>query len=683
MATLEQLQQALIAADKAGAADDARALANAILAIKQKTPEQPKAPEFEDPGLGKSMLIGAGRTFDRVGKGMQQLYYGATGNQKELDALKARAASDDAAYKPLAEARPFATGIGEALPSLALPGAGAGSALANAGRLALAGAIPGALEYGTAGERAGRAALGAAAGVAVPAAAAIGKTAKAFVEPITQGGREKIAGRLLNRVAGDNADAIAQRLSSAAPLVPGSLPTAGQVAESGGIAALERAMSQANPEAYTQRAMEQASARLQALRSIAQDDAARSAQEELVKKTAKTLYGDAFKESIDVSPELLKLASRPSMRAAEKRAIGLSSEMSRQFGAKLEDLRPKYVNVGPREFSARVIDQGPSEFIPGLRPEVWVNASRTEPDAAMRGLGISKIVDDTLYGGRVPQTYIEVPGKTVERTIRGGKSAQEFLEIPPVSSVPVGDVHSLKMGMDALLSDRTLGIAGREAAAIKATRERLLDLLPESYQKARRSHIELNKPIHQMDIASELMKKVAPALSDYGALAQETGATYAKALRGGDELAKSVTGLKNAKIAEIMTPEQMALLDGVGRDLGRKANLERLARDGGSDTFQKIAMSNIAEQSGVPRVMGGLLSMPGVNRATRWIYEDADTKMQGLLADALLNPSETAKLMAGAKRLPLPNNPKTRKLIEQSLLRAGLLAAPASSSLAD
>ena len=57
--------------------------------------------------------------------------------------------------------------------------------------------------------------------------------------------------------------------------------------------------------------------------------------------------------------------------------------------------------------------------------------------------------------------------------------------------------------------------------------------------------------------------------------------------------------------------------------------------------------------------------------------------MQGLLSDALLSPGQTAKLMTEAERKLLANNPKARKVLEQSILRTGLLGAPSAYSLTD
>lgn len=590
--------------------------------------------QAEDPGVGKSLLIGAGRTFDRIGKGMQQLYYGATGNQAAQDDLAKRAAEEDKAYQGLKDIRPWATGIGEAAPSMVLPAGGAATLLGNAGRMAAAGAVPGLLEYGDAGDRLKRGAIGAAAGAAFPVAGAAVKTVKSLAEPLYNSGREAIIARTMNRVAGDNAGAVAQRMAQAGELVPGSAPTAAQVAESGGIAALERAAAAANPEAYAQRGMEQANARLNALRAIAGTPAARAAQEKVVNDTARGLYGDAFKESIDVTPELVGIMRRPSVRAAESRAVKLADEFQYPFVSTLDNLTPKYVPIR------------------GRASEAVIDAPVIGKDPAFGGLGVNVEKRGLLDAGPAPR--------------------QEYFEVPPLESVPVRDMHTIKMGMDSLLSDHTLGIAGREAAGVRRTREGLLDMLPESYQKARQAHIELNKPIHQMDIAQELVKRVTPALSDYGALAKETGAKYASALRDGDALAKEVTGLKNATMSSMMTPDQMQTLTRIAQDIARKTNAQELGRGVGSDTAQKLAMNNIAAQSGMPRVVGGLLDLPGVGRATNWVYRDSDEKMLSMLADTLLDPKKAATLMTDQQRKWLQNNPNVRRLIEQSAIRPAL-----------
>ena len=133
-----------------------------VSAIRKLSPAQaqPTSPA-DGVGAWHAGLIAAGRSTDKVVKGAQQLYYGAMGNDKALAALKAESESDDAAYEPLQKARPIATGIGEMVPAMAVPIGGGVGVFGKMGRAALGGAIPGALSYGDAGERASGALTGA------------------------------------------------------------------------------------------------------------------------------------------------------------------------------------------------------------------------------------------------------------------------------------------------------------------------------------------------------------------------------------------------------------------------------------------------------------------------------------------------------------------------------------------
>lgn len=126
-----------------------------------------KAPQFapiktawDEAGPIDALTIAAGRSTDKIVDGVRQLYNKAVRDDKTLAEIDAKQKDNDAAYSPLKAARPVATGIGEAVPSLAVPVgsvAGAGSFILKS---ALAGAAPGALSYGSADERMKAAALG-------------------------------------------------------------------------------------------------------------------------------------------------------------------------------------------------------------------------------------------------------------------------------------------------------------------------------------------------------------------------------------------------------------------------------------------------------------------------------------------------------------------------------------------
>ena len=571
-------------------------------------PQKPK-PQIEDPGFGQTLLIGAGKTFDRIGDGMAQALLSARGETSALAGLKQNVQAKDELYKPLQEMRPVATGIGEALPSMAIPAGGSATVAGNMLRMGAAGAIPGALEYGSLEERGKRAAIGGAAGASFPVLGAGLRSAKAFIEPLYESGRKSIVGRVLNQVAGDDAAAVLQRLKAAQPLVPGSLPTAAQVAENGGIAAMERAAAQANPSAYTSRAMEQASARMNALRGIAGDDASMAAAKAARSAATQGAYSAATKATYTVDPVLAGLLNRPAVQQAMARAKTLAENEGRKFSFD--------VNLPAN---------------PGANPKSWAGAQR-------------------------------VSSKQIT-----GQGLQD-----------------LKMAMDDMLADPMSGFAGKSGDAVRRLRGDIVSWMeganPE-FKAARTKFAEMSKPVNQMQVGQALLDKVAPALSDFGALGQESGAQFARAMRNADQTVRTATQFKGAKsMAEVMTPDQMGTLNAVGQDLARKANAQNLGRGVGSDTFQKLSMNNIAQRSGMPRLAGGLLELPGISRATRWMYQGADDQAQGLLANALLIPQEAAALMeAASKQGLLTGSPKTRKVLEQTLLRSGLLAAPYASA---
>lgn len=561
----------------------------------------------DDPGAIMSALIGAGWTFDRVVKGMQQIYHGAAAHDKPahdkaLADLKSNADEEARLYKPLADQHPIATAIGETLPALAIPVGGTAGVVGTIGKLALSGALPGALEYGSAADRAKRATVGAAAGTVggvvapkivnavVKGVPAVARAGRAAIEPLTEGGRQMIAGRTLVNAAGDDAATVAQKLAAAGEMVPGSAPTAAQVAENGGVAALERSVAASQPADFAQRGMEQAAARTQALRGVAQDETARAAAVAARKAQTSPKYQQAANQEVQVDPALAQLLERPSVQKALARAQKIAEEQGRTFGLS---------SGTPAKAGQPLLD---------------------ESGAVIANLGAAPAI----------------PGKVTGQTLQ-----------------------DLKMGMDALLSDPTSGIAKHEANLIKETRGQLMNWMEgriPGLKDARTTYADMSKPIGQMDVGQELLRAIEPALNDFGGLARETGNKYAIALRNADQTAVKATGFKGNGMRDLMTPDQMGTLESVAGDLARKANSQDLGRGVGSDTFQKLAMSNIAERSGAPGVVGAALDFPGVSKVAKFLYRDPEEKIQTLIAQSLLDPKSAAGLMqeAIAKGKPKP-----------------------------
>jgi hypothetical protein len=145
---------------------DGMSEAEIVAALKANEPQQSGAElTAKSTGFGEAFMASAGKKTQDMLDGILQLYLKAAGDDKALGGLATSVAARNAEFAPLLKERPVATGLGSALPAMAVPGAGAGYLGAMA-----AAALPELLSYGTAAERAskgGVAALGGAAGRAI------------------------------------------------------------------------------------------------------------------------------------------------------------------------------------------------------------------------------------------------------------------------------------------------------------------------------------------------------------------------------------------------------------------------------------------------------------------------------------------------------------------------------------
>jgi hypothetical protein len=573
----------------------------------------------EDPGLLQSALIGAGRTTDRIVKGVKQAYYAATSpwapeNAAKLDELQQSATADNKAYAPLQQMHPFATGVGEAVPSMVVPMGGSATLMGNAARMAFAGALPGALEYGSLGERGSRAAWGAAAGAAVPLTVSAVKTTKALLEPTYEAGQRTILSRLLNRAAGDEASDVAARLSGSTELVPGSLPTAAQVAENGGISALERSASAVNPQAYTARAMQQANARAAALGSIAQTPEALADAIKSRKDITKPLYDAALSQTVESSQDLKSVLQR----------------------------------------------------LPG---SIWNKASNLAQLDTGTALSVAK---DAPAGIKVVTDASGVPMLQDVAGQAGSYSAKAL--------------HYLKLALDDTISTGPqVGIGSVEQGLTNNVRSNLLGQLDQNvpgYQAARNTYSAMSEPINQMQVGQAFYNKMVPPLRDLGARTGETSAKYAGFMRDSSGLVQDATGMGGKTLEDVMSPQQMSTLTAVGQDLARKANAENLGRGVGSDTVQKLAMSNVINQAGFGKLGESALNIPAIHSIVQMVYPSANDEMAKKLAQVLLNPKAAADLMQRTSPKLLADNPRLRNAFAQLLMRPGLAIAPVAANAA-
>jgi hypothetical protein len=279
--------------------------------------------ELYSPTSGMSGIdkfrAGIGKAFSDTALGVKQLL----GMASEKDVIEARERDRPLMQTGAGMAGNVLGNVAATVPMAFVPGVntigGAAAAGAGLGMLQSAGSLE---------ERGKNVLYGAAGGAAVPAAVTGLRTAKAFVEPFYQGGRERIIGRALNSASGGEAPAAIQNLRQAQPLVPGSLPTVGEAAGVPSLAATQRAAMAASPAATNQltaRQIAQNEARIAALQGATPNvPAARAARE----AAAGPLYEQARQAGFDpavaqaIEPQIQALLARvPDDLVAQARTL--------------------------------------------------------------------------------------------------------------------------------------------------------------------------------------------------------------------------------------------------------------------------------------------------------------------------------------------------------------------------
>lgn len=287
-------------------------------------PNQPEqqpdlSAEFNSLPFYERFAIGAGKGLTDVGRGVGQMF-GADLEPKDK-------AIDDSIGGFFGTTGKIAGSVAASLPAAFIPGANTalGSTLVGAG-------LGAAFNEGDLGTRAQNAAIGAAGGLIgqqVPHLLDVGRRALA---PIfgSQGTKERIAGDMINlatRGESNNPKLLAEALRKGdVQLVPGSQPTAAEVGNSGGLAALQRWASQAMPEDFTFRDASNAAARrssLERLAGTASDKQNAINRRELL---SGGLYEKAKQQSVPVDDTLRELLSRPSMRDALSEAQRIAAD---------------------------------------------------------------------------------------------------------------------------------------------------------------------------------------------------------------------------------------------------------------------------------------------------------------------------------------------------------------------
>jgi hypothetical protein len=231
------------------------------------------------------------------------------------------------------------------------------------------------------------------------------------------------------------------------------------------------------------------------------------------------------------------------------------------------------------------------------------------------------------------------------------RGAIQNLEVPGqvmTESVPnlISASRNIRNLMDARSPDgaRVNNAIARELSVIKKSLDRQIAKAAPEYGEAQRLFADLSKPIDRMNAARYIQDRLIPALNDAGAEAPQRAAAYAQAMREMNESVSRATGFKRGGgLADLMTPDEMQELTKIGRGLARDADVQRLARAGGRRGTD-LVNEMFSEQS--PNALSRPLMI--LNAVLRRTGAGASERTMGILADAMQNPQEMARIMAMA-----------------------------------
>lgn len=240
----------------------------------------------------------------------------------------------------------------------------------------------------------------------------------------------------------------------------------------------------------------------------------------------------------------------------------------------------------------------------------------------------------------VPSSILDEAGRPMGQTVIPGE----------VAKYPGSSLHAMKMAFDDLIKDpATFGIGSAEAKAIGRTRAQFLNWAESkapSYRTARETFAAQSKPINQMEVGQFLEGKLKPALGEETARLRAAG--YAGALENAPGTIKRATGESRFdSLSQVLTPEQLKIVDDVRADLARTRQAETqaaAARGAGPDV--NLMGTEVMGSVRAPNFINNVTTV--ANDLLRRMQGKLDQKLAIELAAEMLDPAAAAKALEKA-----------------------------------
>jgi hypothetical protein len=299
-------------------------------------------------------------------------------------------------------------------------------------------------------------------------------------------------------------------------------------------------------------------------------------------------------------------------------------------------------------------------------------ASRTAFQQAIdvRGVNTGRVVDylDRILKGRAGNA--EVTGTLRELRNQFFDEAGEMVD-------DVRTLYNVRQSIGNKLGGKVSGdsaaarAASRELIAVRNALDTQIRKVAPSWKRYLDAYREGSRPINQMDVGQEVIRRTTNALDDPLGNPTLSPARYGQAMKSGDQVARAGTGFRKATMEGTMTPQQLQTMGAIRDDLARQAFAQSANRAAGSPTAQNLASQNVLRQTlgpmGIPEglqaPLNSLFNMSSLGKLVNLIstvYQPLSARSPEQLYRALLDPRHAKQILA---RLP----PPVARQIEQAL----------------
>jgi hypothetical protein len=343
-------------------------------------------------------------------------------------------------------------------------------------------------------------------------------------------------------------------------------------------------------------------------------------------------------------PTAAEVAGVPSLAALERTAIATSPTagnlMAQRQAQNAQAQAAALRNIAPATRTSKYVD-----FREQVADDLYSDA--------LKPLNLGKLNKKTQaeIDGLIKRPAIKDAMEVAKET-----SANRGIDIADPAGSMLG-LHRTKIALDKKIGevkarydrDKIKSASGDELDGLMNAKTGLLNFMEKispTYKTARVNYERLSRPIEQLESIAKLADK---------SISPETEKIY---------IGQFSKGLKELKQSGVVSDRQIARLEAIKEDLARGKFAAIAGKSVGSDTVQKLVYNNLMNEIGLP--------ISATNRLGKFVYGDINEQLKNKLAESMLDPQETLRLMRAGSQPKVSADQKTRNDLARLLTIQGM-----------